>query len=199
MAFHHSILERTETKSFGDRSFKGWPPLLLQCHMSCYIAKWAVAGIVAGNLLPVLLPHSLHELAGNLLLHCQMSCGWDCSFPPPLLLELHACCLCWKLGYLLCILFAFAIRCWRIGKAPPPGLLWLEAGWNLPAPSCCLGWKLCKSPPLPALAGSWVNESICPSECLLWLEAGVFPPFLLLAHNLIGIQQFLIVYDSTVT
>jgi len=172
LAFHHSILERTETKSFGDRSFKGWPPLLLQCHMSCYIAKWAVAGIVAGNLLPVLLPHSLHELAGNLLLHCQMSCGWDCSFPPPLLLELHACCLCWKLGYLLCILFAFAIRCWRIGKAPPPGLLWLEAGWNLPAPSCCLGWKLCKSPPpacfgwklgewihlpqrMPALAGSW--------------------------------------------
>jgi hypothetical protein len=199
LAFHHSILERTETKSFGDRSFKGWPPLLLQCHMSCYIAKWAVAGIVAGNLLPVLLPHSLHELAGNLLLHCQMSCGWDCSFPPPpagvarllSLLEagvfaVHSLCVCHSL---------LANR----QSPPPPGLLWLEAGWNLPAPSCCLGWKLCKSPPLPALAGSWVNESICPSECLLWLEAGVFPPFLLLAHNLIGIQQFLIVYDSTVT
>ena len=171
MAFHHSILERTETKSFGDRSFKGWPPLLLQCHMSCYIAKWAVAGIVAGNLLPVLLPHSLHELAGNLLLHCQMSCGWDCSFPPPpagvarllSLLEagvfaVHSLCVCHSL---------LANR-----QSPPPGLLWLEAGWNLPAPSCCLGWKLCKSPPpacfgwklgewihlpqrMPALAGSW--------------------------------------------
>jgi hypothetical protein len=161
LAFHHSILERTETKSFGDRSFKGWPPLLLQCHMSCYIAKWAVAGIVAGNLLPVLLPHSLHELAGNLLLHCQMSCGWDCSFPPPLLLELHACCLCWKLGYLLCILFAFAIRCWRIGKAPPP-----------PA---CFGWKLgeISQPPPAVLAGSCAN----PPPCLLWLEAGWMNPF----------------------
>jgi hypothetical protein len=130
-----------------------------------------VAGIVAGNLLPVLLPHSLHELAGNLLLHCQMSCGWDCSFPPPpagvarllSLLEagvfaVHSLCVCHSL---------LANR-----QSPPPGLLWLEAGWNLPAPSCCLGWKLCKSPPpacfgwklgewihlpqrMPALAGSW--------------------------------------------
>jgi hypothetical protein len=118
---------------------------------------------------------------------------------PPLLLELHACCLCWKLGYLLCILFAFAIRCWRIGKAPPRPAL---AGSWVKSPSpLLLSWLEAVQipPPLPALAGSWVNESICPSECLLWLEAGVFPPFLLLAHNLIGIQQFLIVYDSTVT
>ena len=143
MAFHHSILERTETKSFGDRSFKGWPPLLLQCHMSCYIAKWAVAGIVAGNLLPVLLPHSLHELAGNLLLHCQMSCGWDCSFPPPpagvarllSLLEagvfaVHSLCVCHSL---------LANR-----QSPPPA---------------CFGWKLGEwihlPQRMPALAGSW--------------------------------------------
>jgi hypothetical protein len=199
LAFHHSILERTETKSFGDRSFKGWPPLLLQCHMSCYIAKWAVAGIVAGNLLPVLLPHSLHELAGNLLLHCQMSCGWDCSFPPPpagvarllSLLEagvfaVHSLCVCHSL---------LANR-----QSPPPRPA-LAGSWVKSPSPLLLSWLEAVQipPPLPALAGSWVNESICPSECLLWLEAGVFPPFLLLAHNLIGIQQFLIVYDSTVT
>ena len=118
---------------------------------------------------------------------------------PPLLLELHACCLCWKLGYLLCILFAFAIRCWRIGKAPPLACFGWKLGEISQPPPAVLAGSCANPPPLPALAGSWVNESICPSECLLWLEAGVFPPFLLLAHNLIGIQQFLIVYDSTVT
>ena len=176
MAFHHSILERTETKSFGDRSFKGWPPLLLQCHMSCYIAKWAVAGIVAGNLLPVLLPHSLHELAGNLLLHCQMSCGWDCSFPPPpagvarllSLLEagvfaVHSICVCHSLlanrqsppprpalaGSWVKSPSPLLLSWLEAVQIPPPCLLWLEAGWMNPfAPAnACFGWKLGYFPP----------------------------------------------------
>jgi hypothetical protein len=130
-----------------------------------------VAGIVAGNLLPVLLPHSLHELAGNLLLHCQMSCGWDCSFPPPpagvarllSLLEagvfaVHSLCVCHSL---LANRQSPPPRPALAGswvKSPSPLLLsWLEAV-QIPPPAC-FGWKLGEwihlPQRMPALAGSW--------------------------------------------
>jgi hypothetical protein len=131
-----------------------------------------VAGIVAGNLLPVLLPHSLHELAGNLLLHCQMSCGWDCSFPPPpagvarllSLLEagvfaVHSLCVCHSLLANRQSPPPPACFGWKLGEIsqPPPAVL--AGSCANPPPPACFGWKLGEwihlPQRMPALAGSW--------------------------------------------